>query len=412
MQRRITFIIIAVVICLQSKAQFDYVSIKANYSHQSYYNLTTGKSITVPNDAWDIAFSNAGLQDAGVLCNESTTLNGTPLKVFLAKTTVWSEAITDTTFFVDSTMLLNPKKNWTEGAFNTLKSSTSPFDYGWGAYNQATNTVVGSRIFVIKKRDGSFIKFQIVQLVLNDYTFKYANLDGSNEVTKVISKDKTSPNRLLHFSFESGKVEMPSDYDLVFQRYKTPVPVGDGTTLDYNVTGVLLAPGVEAVVADGIDPKSISEKDYETKYSKNISIIGYDWKTFDMNSGWSIDDNRSHYIKTKKGDKYQITFIDYEGNSTGITTLEKKLIFTSAVSNTINDSSITIYPNPSADYITIEGVEDKTPLSIVDRLGRVVLNTEVNKSNNKIGLNTLPTGNYQIQLSTKGGLVSKQCTKL
>jgi hypothetical protein len=411
MRSKLTLILLLGVLCNLSIAQIDQVAIKANYTHQTYYSLATGKSVSVPNDAWDLAFSNVGLQDAGVLYNESTALNGAQIKVFLANTTSWAEAITDTTMFVDSMMLLNPKKNWTEGAFNSVKASPSPFDYGWGIYNTMTNVVEGGRIYVIKKRDGSFIKFQVVKLVINDYSFRYANLDGSDEINTVVSKDKTNPNRLIHFSFNTGKVDMPWDFDLVFQRYKTPVPVGDGSMLDYNVTGVLLAPGVEAVVADNVDPLNVKEGDYAAKYSKNISTIGYDWKSFDLTSGWSIDDNRTQFIKTKKGDKFQITFYDYEGSATGITTLGRKVI-TTAVTDLIEDNTVNVYPNPTPDFITIDGIKEDSQLRIIDGSGKLVLKAAVTASNNRIGMNNLPSGNYILQLVTPKGIVSKQCIKI
>lgn len=410
MQIKFTLLPLMILLVNLVSAQTDQVSIKTNYTHQTYYNISTGASVSVPNDAWDLAFSNVGLQDAGVIYNESAALDSKPLKVFLAPTTSWTEAITDTTVFKDSLALLNPKKSWSEGAFNSVKASTSPFDYGWGVYNPATNTVVGTRIFVIKKRDGSFVKFQVENLVVNDYKFRIANLDGSNEVEAVITKDKGVSGKILYYSFDAGKVTMPTDYDLVFQRYRTPVPVGDGSFLDYNVTGVLLGPGVEAVVADGVDPTTVNEANYVDKYSKNISTIGYEWKSFDLNAGWSMDVDRTQFVKARNGNKYQITFFDYEGSTTGVTTLGRKLIPGNAVINALQND-IHVYPNPTADMVTIDGLEDNAKVSVSDNVGRVVLNIALTKGNNRLSMLQLPLGIYSVKIETAKGTAVKQIVK-
>ena len=138
-------------------AQIDQISVGPNYSEQAYYSLSTGAIETVSNESWDIAFSAEGQQDAGVILNESVTFMSTPMQVFLADTDDWAETINSTNLFVDSVSLHNPDINWTEGAFNTVKDPSSPFDFGWGAYNPQTNIVEGTKIFVIKKRDASFV---------------------------------------------------------------------------------------------------------------------------------------------------------------------------------------------------------------------------------------------------------------
>jgi Secretion system C-terminal sorting domain len=277
-------------------------------------------------------------------------------------------------------------------------------------YNPATNTVQGTRIFVIKKRDGSFAKFQIENLVVNDYKFRIANLDGSNEVEAVITKDKGVSGKLLYFSFDSGKVSMPTDYDLVFQRYRTPVPVGDGSFLDYNVTGVLLAPGVEAVVVDGVDPLTVTEATYADKYSKNISTIGYEWKSFDLNAGWSMDVDRTQFVKARNGNKYQITFYDYEGSSTGVTTLGRKFISGNAVINALQND-IHVYPNPTADMITVDGLKDNAQVVVSDNAGRVVLKSGLTQDNNTVSLRQLPLGMYSVKIETAKGTAVKQVVK-
>ena len=48
------------------------VSTGTGYAKFSYYKLNDGATQQVNNDAWDIAFSNLGVQQAGIFVNEST----------------------------------------------------------------------------------------------------------------------------------------------------------------------------------------------------------------------------------------------------------------------------------------------------------------------------------------------------
>lgn len=384
-------------------AQIEQVSVGASYSQQAYYNLSTGEVTQVPNDAWDIAFSNAGLQDAGVFINESASLMSNPLKLFVAEETNWETPATDMSGFVDSEVIYNPEESWTEGAFNSIKDPDSPLDYGWGAYNPTTHRIEGNQIFVIQKRDDSFIKFQVMQLVGGEYTFRYADLDGSNEVTSVVSKNEAGESPLIYFSFETGdEVDMPTDYDLVFQRYTTPLDDGSGTFIEYTVTGVLSAPHTEAVIADGVDPINVMESDYSDQYSMSPTVIGHDWKFFDFASGWLIDEDRAYFVKTKNDKTFKLVFFDFEGSSTGITTLEKTEVETVSTTDiSLSDLDILVYPNPTSDFINIEGVKESFDAYLYNAFGQLVLSNEINSASTQINLNEVNSGMYTLVLSNQ-----------
>ncbi len=390
-------------------SQVDQVSIGASYTQQAYYKISTGEVTQVPNDAWDISFSSAGIQDGGVFINESASLTETPLKVFLSTETDWATAITDLSPFVDSMVLYNPEVSWTQGAFNSIRNPNMPFDYGWGNYNPMSNSVQGDKIFVIQKRDESYIKFQIQQLIGEDYTFRYADLDGSNEVSYTISKNLSEGVSLVYFSFETGDmVDLPTDYDLIFHRYTTPLADDDGVFIPYNVTGVLLAPNTEAAIADGVDPATVMESDYTDQYTDSLKVIGHDWKIFDFVSDWMIDENRAQFVRTSEGDVYKIVFFDYEGAMTGTTTLEKTLVGTSStVDQSIEELGLSIYPNPSTDFITIEGQQDDIRVFIYDSSSSLIQTENITQSSQKINLQDYQSGMYYILIQGKDYITSQ-----
>jgi len=384
----------------------DEVSIGAGYSQQTYYSLATGEMTTLDGDAWDIAFSATGLQDAGVLINEGAPLTGAPLEVYAAGQIDFEDVSTDVATYVEEDRLYNPDENWEQGAFNTEAEEGNPFDYGWGAYDPMSRTVIGTHVYVIKKRDGSYIKLEIQSLELNTYNFRYADLDGTNEISHSISKEDANSTPWIYFSFETNKaVDVPENWDLLFTRYSEPLDNGEGGILNYNLTGVLMAPGLEAATADGVDPETVLEADYQDQYSKSIKSIGYDWKFFDFSVGWIIDEDRAYFIKSNS-EAYKLIFFDFEGSSTGTTTLEvTPLQITSTESVSDLSASASIFPNPTEDFIHFD-FSTQSPeayLKVIDFSGRLIHEESVLLNEPYPIKQYVGTGSFTLQATTADG---------
>src|SRR5690606_24410143 len=131
-------------------------------------------------------------------------------------------------------------------------------------------------VFVIRLRDGTDLKMQIQSLASGTYQFRDANLDGSNEVTKTVTKADHS-GLLAYFSFETGDivdVEPATGFEMVFLRYTTPLPdPGGGDPIPYLVTGILSGGGVQVAQANGIDPETVSFLDFADSLSTDIEVI-------------------------------------------------------------------------------------------------------------------------------------------
>lgn len=399
MKTRCTLLLLIICSLVQLQAQVEQVSVGKDYSQQAYYELSTGEVTTIDNDAWDIAFSALGQQDAGIFINESSPYSQAGVTLFASNTTDWTEAITDTNIFVDSLILRNEELNWREGAFNTVKDPNNPLDYGWGAYNTSTHKLEGNQIYVLKKRDGSFIKIEILSLSKGVYSFRSAALDGTNEKSYSVSKKDTDA-QLIHFSFETEKVvEIPTNYDLIFQRYSTPLDPGDGNLVPYTVTGVLLAPHVEAVVLNGVDPKNVSVQSHLNDFKADPKIIGHTWKSFSFTTGWEVKDDRTQFIKTQSGDIYQLQFIDFEGKETGITTVERKQVIAASTKETSKTFRASVFPNPASDYVIIELDNNNTGIfyQLFSSTGELVQSAKTN-SGDQINISSLTSGLYHLVL--------------
>lgn len=207
-------------------AQIQEIATGAGYQKQSFVNLSNGTETQVANTAWDIAFTVFGFQDAGIFINESAGSSmGTPLpqvELYDALTSNFNDQPDPST--LTDFRLYNNEKSWNYGAFNEGREATNPFDYGWGLYNPATNQVQGSRVYVLKLRSGQYRKLLVESLTGTTYTFKYANLDGSNATTKTVNKADYPGKTLAYFNLDTGNaanLEPAAGFDFVFCRYTT-----------------------------------------------------------------------------------------------------------------------------------------------------------------------------------------------
>ena len=77
--------------------------------------------------------------------------------------------------------MYNSDTSWNYGAFGVNKSSNM-MDYGWGSYNIVNHHIVGDSLFIIKTVDGNYKKLWMDRKASGTYYFKFADLDGSNEI--------------------------------------------------------------------------------------------------------------------------------------------------------------------------------------------------------------------------------------
>ncbi len=365
------------------------ISTGTGYQKQSYVNLSAGTEKQVTNTAWDIAFSVAP-GDFGVFINESSGSSmGNPLplvEVYDALTENFSEQ-PDPSFVVDF-QLLNSEKSWLLGAFNERRFPDDALDYGWGTYNPQTGEVLGTAVYVLKLRNGQYRKIRIESLINGVFTFKYANLDGTNELTKTINKADHADKTLAYVSLETGatvNVEPASGgFDLFYGRYIAQLlDPGTGEFISYYVTGILSGPGTKVAEADGVDPVTVAYADYKDSLRTELDVIGHDWKYFNLTS-WSLDADRVFFLKTNYDRVWKLRFIDFGGSIDGTTTLEKTdLGIISAVQDpAAAGMKAAVYPNPVADQLTVSldipvALAQHGQLQLFDLQGKEVLRQSV-----------------------------------
>ncbi|MBI5914071.1 MAG: T9SS type A sorting domain-containing protein [Bacteroidetes bacterium] len=380
----------------------------AGYNFQSYYSLATGEEEQVSNNAWDLAFS-VGATDAGVFINESSGSNmGQPLpmiELYDAITTDFGSQPNPS--LLEDYQLFNAEKSWSKGALNEAADPTDPLDFGWGILDPATQNITGERVFVVKLRNGQYRKLQVQSLIDGTYTFRYANLNGTGEATKTISKTDHAGKVLAYFSFTTGgtvSVEPAGGFDLFYCRYVTPFY--NPGTMEYEpvaVMGILSGYGVQVAQANGVDPATVSYDDWVDSLSADIDVIGYDWKAF-SGSTWLLYLDRAYFVKTLDGNIWKINFIDFGGSLTGTTIFEKTNL---GGANTVNDpdsplANFNVFPNPATSEANLVFSAKKAKgdaiLSLRDATGKAVFQTKLHTNQGLNGyvlpLNHLQEGVY------------------
>lgn len=388
-----------------SFSQVQQVSVGKDYRYSVFYSLFTGEQTTVDYTKWDIAFdvSNRGLS---VLVNEAVSSAGTGVD---ANEVALYLADTDNFEAVDTsgqlTRLYNGSGDWSEGGFSVPASKQNPFDFGWGLYDPSSHIVQGNRVFVLQLRDKRYIKCSIDRLEKGIYYFTYSDLDNTNVVKDSIVKADYTGKQLAYYSFQNQEALdlEPQQWDLKFTRYVTSLDDMEGGYIDYNVTGVLSKSGVEVLELTGVDPKTVDYSNYpDSLWSSNIETIGHDWKRFDLASfQYSIPESLVYFVKTATDSVWRLTFIDFEGSSTGVITFEKKYEGVLSALSARGLEFITeevLFPNPAFQNQPIQWrmFSDQTwsqgRLALYNNLGQLVHQQEIQIQYGE-NLFTLPT-NY------------------
>lgn len=384
MKRFIPAILIFCILAFNLHAQ-QYVEVACgnNYSQQAYYRFSDDAIVKLNNETWDIAFTAFGFQDAGIFVNESSSSSFTTpqpqVELYIAPTDNFDEVIV-----VDdlTERRYNDEISWQYGAFNTERDPLNPFDFGWGSYNPATNKVSGYLVFVLKLRNGQYKKLTIDSLVVTTYYVRWADLDGSNLQSLAINKMQHMSNGFAYLSIQNNSVlsTVPKDWDLFWGRYTTPLDDGQGGILEYNVTGVLSGPGVLVARAEGVDPETVDyfTGGYADELSEKLDVIGSDWKEFDFQEGWIIQEDLAFFVKARNNDLWKMVIIDFEGSATGNMTLEKTYIgeFSAIQAPDLSKEPLTFGPNPapagSEYFIAWTQPDAHARIQLVNAQGQIV----------------------------------------
>ncbi len=412
MKKQILSLAILIISTFQLKAQtwiIDSVKMDAGTINDVYYSLDNGMVKKENNKNWHLAFSMNTGDSASIWANHNTGNAFVKVYNIHKDKSQWATVtMADTN---NATPCFNYDKLWSQGALNDIESPNL-FNFGWGTYNPQTHQFVGDSIFIIKA-DSVVYKIMIDSLETGSmtYYFRLGNLFTNNDVSYSISKSPKYSNALFaHFEMNLGldTLREPNklDWDILFTKYNTLATQGQ-VTMPYNVVGVLGNNLASFAHAENVDVDTAYQNygTYTNPWSKEISVIGYNWKTF-AGGGYVIPDSNSYFIKTTTGSIYQMQFLNYVGAS-GTFTFRKRLIIPTLINDLSTVTQYSIFPNPTQNDVNIildSKEKGDAILNLTDFAGRIVYTKNISL---KQGLNAfiLPTNsiaNGQYILSLHG----------
>ena len=374
----------------QAQVINDQVSMGPGNANMIFYSLENGEISQFDQASWDIAFDVAPMGSTALI----NTGLGSELYHY-GSMAEWD--LVDTAAIDTLTLYLNDHTAWANGAFS--QGGDGMFQIGWGTYDVITHVVTGDNVYIQKLTDGSYKKVALMSLEGGAYEFKYANIDGSNENTILVDKaDYEGKNfAFMNLATEEMHDIEPLEWDMVFMNYI--VDFGGGFT--YPVTGCLTNRGVTTQQSDELlDPLYDDALD-TLAMSEDANIIGYDWKSYDMDAGeYVLETERCYFLTSANGAIYRVVFTGYGGSANGDIDMSIVLEVASDISVAEISNDFNIYPNPVTNgnlniASTINGAANVT---IYNAAGQVVVSEMVQSNFNKVDVNGLPSGFYSVVL--------------
>ena len=382
-------------------AQSVQLSLNPGYSTQSFYSMQNGETQNVSSENWDIAFS-VGSMSSAIRINDGKNVR--LYSYTLGDTTDWNNINAGSTANIGPA-LYNSETSWSVGAFDLHQ--TSQFDLGWGIYSMITHHVTGDSLYLIETINGNWKKLWMKKLASGTYTFRHANLDGSNDVLVTIDKNNYTNKNFVYYSLDNNSIEdsepVSTNWDMVFMKYISDLG------MPYPVTGALINNNVEVAEANAADPSSYT--DYSAhNFTSSINTIGYDWKSFQ--GTYTIDPNRCYFLRDMNQKIWRIVFTSFDGMSTGNLEFNATQINSTNIEESHKDKSFAMYPNPATENVTfVYDLNKNNNLDIFDVSGKKVYEKTLIGNGLKTyttSLNNLDKGIYFVIISDMNKILVKE----
>jgi len=401
--------------------QHDTISMEASRTHDVFYSLKTGNSFQQIRSNWDIQFS-THVMDVTIRTNGAS---GVALYAYPnADISGWNSM--DTTGLSGWPTLNDSDKDWEMGAFN-VNGTGSELDYGWGVYNMITHKITGDSLFFIKvpvtSTTFNFLKLWIVEKnpITNKYTFKFANLDGSDESEVELNCNDYPTKNFVGYDFKIkafvDREPASADWDLLFAKYMTFYQ----NVMWYPVTGVLQNYNVEVAAYQLVDTTMMAFAN-DALDSTSISTIGNNWITLmgGMPPTYAITDSLVYFVSDQESSIWKLVF-EYYASSAGKIGFRKMLIEDHAgiaEAPGVSTGNIAVSPNPATQAAQLIFTADKrgeANISIINLTGQTVYKKNVSYvsglNSENIDVTNLPAGVYVVTLRAGNAMLQNKLIK-
>jgi hypothetical protein len=411
---------------LAQNLKTDSSAMGASYANQMFHDLETGNKGSASVTNWDIAHSSD--QRSG--CIRANHMAG--LMVFsYPKSGITGWASFDTTGWKNWRQRYNDVHDHDKGAFSLYRVHPK---YDWGTYN-VNHEIVGDSLYLLAWTNGStwvkFLKFwPVKQPTTSDLIFRYANVDGTGEVTDTLFQSAANSQNYKYYKF-TGKVKPVREpnqatWDITLNRYYEPTyDPGTKTFIPYPVMGIEVNRGTKSVKVIGptwasviADTLNVVKKHYY-QFANDLTGIGSDWKRFNQTTfKYELQDTQSYIVKsvrTPDTSYWLIHFVKFGGTSTGKVVWNTRKIQNSVGVSNLQLGTLSIYPNPTKGtaYISIENAKVNVATLTISNLNGQTLRTRtlegLEKSNAiAFPVSGLAPGVYIITLQSADNILSQK----
>lgn len=274
------------------------VDMDANYKWQIYFDLSTNRVVGQNiKTSWDLGFESSE--------------NGFHILLNTAKAMYAQNKFTTDFASVTDTIGFSLNKKWDVPSGN-------PDSTAIGDWRSTNHVYIIDRGYSETGIHQGFKKIVFQHVSTHDYTIRFSNLNGTDDITITIEKDSTYNMQYLSLN-ESGnivQVEPPKkNWDICFTQY---LHVFHEPLEPYLVTGCLLNRyKTKAILKAGYQFDQI---DYEVAItsilSNHLNSIGYAWKSF-VSGAYIVDASMNYILLDQEGHYYKLHFIDFY-NASGV----------------------------------------------------------------------------------------------
>ena len=279
------------------------VGMEADYRYQVYFDLGTGSAVSRVSIAdWDLGFSSG----------DSLPLIILNTAKIMAAADAGPVAFDDVT----STTGLLWKHDHPSGHSDSM--SIGRWWSADGGFSSRGHVYVVDRGVNAAGKKLGYRKCMVTGYTRDAYTVRFAELNGANDTTVTIAKNRQA--NYTGLSFDNGAAiafEPPAgSWDIVFTRYTHIFYEPEFTP--YSVTGVLLNTAGVEVAVDSLRPfAEIAAADIgRYTFSTSRDAVGYAWKTFYLDRGEFVVNPAIVYIlRDMDGFYYKLHFTDFYNGS-------------------------------------------------------------------------------------------------
>lgn len=158
--------------------------------------------------------------------------------------------------------------------------------------------------------------------------------------------------------------------------------------------------------------------DYKDDLKVKISTTGINKTDFTINAYSSVEEDtafttKSYSLQSLAGQTIRVAFIQQSTDMFFVFVDDIKVDQSSSVNDIKADNNtISVYPNPAKDFITVNSVATIKTVKVYNTVGQVVVEKSVKDNVTKINVSELKSGVYFVATETEKGIVTKKINVL